>query len=998
MKPAILICTLLLYFSGWPQAPDTTNPPPKINQLRFEKYDFRQGLSNPLASCIYQDKAGFLWIGTNFGLNRYDGIRFENYYHEQSQPNSLVHNTVLSVTEDKNGFLWIGTDEGVTAFNPRTHHFINYSSSGKGIHKFNKTRCVVYADSANNIWVGHEKGITILDASRSTFKDIAADFNRLDTTTKGLVNGFTEDNEFIYTATANGMLRINKKSFVAEPLGDQSNPKYHAELLRISKDATGRIWASNWGGEIYWYDPTDKQFHYKTIDNVSIMDVIVTRENNKEYIFISTFKGLVKMELTDFFAGHPVSYYVPDRDNPFSISHRILGDLFQDKDNNIWISSETGLNKIDPSSSYFTVYPYGHFNTDFAMYSMCTTDIAGEYYVLSGSHIFRLNREKGILNAVSFAGKYGCYDLFRTANTYWLTVNGGLLQLNKDLQVKAHYKLPFDKISLENRFRWIMQNTDGSLWISTARSGIIRFDTATKTLQRIFHDPSSPINLNGNYVETMAVDHSNRVWIGTAGGLFIYDNKSQKAEKVTLCNLTNNMKGCENVKYLYEHKGKMFICTMAGLYAYDLRSDNINYISINGQGISHIINAVITDDKDRLWLNTNNGLVVFDPSSGKAVLLGQKNGLPYQDLWSRMYWFNNEIFTSTGANIVCFHPDQLKQDNTVPPPVFSSIVVNDTSFVENSATNPLRWNGSIAFSFISLQYKNSNPAQYAYLLEGLDKSWHVISDNRSLRFSNLPAGNYLLKVKAINSDGAESAPALFAFSVRPPFWKTWWFITLALLTAAGVIYSIYRYRIRQAIRLERMRMRIATDLHDDIGATLSSISMYSDAVKKQVKTSLPHLEPVLDKMGENSRSMVSSMSDIVWAINPKNDEGEKLLERMENYGKDTCSVRNILFTFQADKKIHAVTLELEQRKNIYLIFKEAINNALKYADATEIRTEINTEGRNLIMTIADNGCGFDEKTVRKGNGLQNMRQRANEIGGRLLISSDQDGTRICFKC
>lgn len=984
MKLLLLISPLLLFFPGFSQE----------NQLRFEKYDFRQGLSNPAVNCIYQDKAGFLWIGTAFGLNRYDGARFENYFHEQGQPNSLIHNTVHSIAEDKQRLLWIGTDEGISCFNPRTNRFINQFPAVKGFDRFDKTGCIVYNDRENNIWIGSAKGIAVLDAARSSLKEIHADLDPGNSSMQGYAVGFAEDNEFIWAATSNGMFRIHKKTFIAEHLGKEGDPVYHTKLLRISKDAAGRIWTCNWRGQVFWYDPSDSQLHYRTIDNVSIMDAVAVQEEGKEYIYISTFKGLAKMLLNDFFAGNSFSYFLPDGKNPFSINHRMLSDIYQDRNHNIWIGSEAGLNKIDPLSAHFTVYPYGQFNTDFPMQSMCTTDLPDEYYVLTGRHAFRLHRQKGIMKAIYFGDKYECYDLFKTGNIYWMTINGGLLELDKELQVKAHYQLPHGQGAIENRFRWMLQQDDGSLWISTARTGIVRFDINKKSLQRIFYDNTSALNLHGNYVEQMVTDAMGRTWIGTSGGLYIYDHKKNDARKIDLCQITNYVKNCENVVDLYQHKDKMYICTKSGLYAYDLRTNDIRHIPLRGPGISQLINSVMADHKDRLWMNTNNGLVVYDQATGKTILFGQKNGLPYQDLWSPMYRFNNEIFTGASSFMLCFHPDKLKGDSLVPAPVFSSVLMNDTSFVENSSDIFLRWNSSIAFNFISIQFNNSVTTQYAYQLDGLDKAWHAISSNTSLRFSNLPAGKYSLRVKAINSEGVESAPAIFAFGVRPPFWKTWWFISLVVIAVSAIVYAIYRYRIYQAVRLERMRIRIATDLHDDIGATLSSISMYSDAVKKQVKTALPHLEPVLNKMGENSRNMVSSMSDIVWAINPGNDEGEKLLERMENYGKDNCSIKNILFSFYADKKINAISLPLEQRKNIYLIFKEAINNALKYAEASEIRVKMSAEGKKLAMSVTDNGKGFDEKNVKKGNGLENMQQRAREIGGVLTIHSGKEGTAI----
>jgi signal transduction histidine kinase len=175
--------------------------------------------------------------------------------------------------------------------------------------------------------------------------------------------------------------------------------------------------------------------------------------------------------------------------------------------------------------------------------------------------------------------------------------------------------------------------------------------------------------------------------------------------------------------------------------------------------------------------------------------------------------------------------------------------------------------------------------------------------------------------------------------------------------------------------------------------------MYSDALKQQVKETLPHLEPVLDKMGENSRDMVNSMSDIVWAINPNNDDGNKLIQRMESYARDLCSMKNILLQFNADESIGTMNLPLEYRKNIYLIFKESLNNALKYSGAKQIQITLSRQQGKFSMNIEDNGAGFDIKTANNGNGLINIVERAKEIKGQSLIDSAVGkGTLVKFSC
>jgi signal transduction histidine kinase len=240
----------------------------------------------------------------------------------------------------------------------------------------------------------------------------------------------------------------------------------------------------------------------------------------------------------------------------------------------------------------------------------------------------------------------------------------------------------------------------------------------------------------------------------------------------------------------------------------------------------------------------------------------------------------------------------------------------------------------------------------------------------------------------MNGDAVWSKETILSFKVLPPFWRTWWFIGILIIAIAASLYIIYRYRLTKALELEKIRTRIATDLHDDIGATLSSISFYSEAVKQKAKEKIPEAASILDKMGETSRSMVSSMSDIVWAINPNNDGMEKMLYRMQSHAAELCGIKNVTLLVDADEKIHHLKPQLEQRKNIYLIFKEALNNALKYADCAGIWLTLKYNNNLFSMQLKDDGKGFDTNKEFMGNGLMNMQRRAAEIDGTFTVVSE----------
>lgn len=281
------------------------------------------------------------------------------------------------------------------------------------------------------------------------------------------------------------------------------------------------------------------------------------------------------------------------------------------------------------------------------------------------------------------------------------------------------------------------------------------------------------------------------------------------------------------------------------------------------------------------------------------------------------------------------------------------------------------------------------------MLEGADKNWNYLEDNNTVNFSLLQAGHYRFKVMAaFNGVWDATNQKIFEFSVLQPFYKSWWFLASVTLFLLTVFYAFYRFKLNQALAVEKIRTGIASDLHDDIGATLSGISMYSELLKNRIKEKAPDLEPILEKMGEESRIMVSNMSDIVWAINPENDSSQRLIERIESYALNFCSPQGVTITIKGKENWNHIELTLQQRKNIYLIFKEALNNALKYAKG-KILIETEKYKDHLLLKIKDNGNGFDPSREYEGNGLRNMKIRAGEMKGDLkIISEKQSGTTV----
>jgi signal transduction histidine kinase len=302
---------------------------------------------------------------------------------------------------------------------------------------------------------------------------------------------------------------------------------------------------------------------------------------------------------------------------------------------------------------------------------------------------------------------------------------------------------------------------------------------------------------------------------------------------------------------------------------------------------------------------------------------------------------------------------------------------------------------SLMVDFAALGYSQPEKNRYAYKLDGFDSDW-ITTDDRTATYTNLEPGVYTLRVKGANNDGVWNQAGVTVYlRVVAPYWKTGWFQLLCVALAAGILYAIYRNRERQRQRLENIRNRIATDLHDDMGSTLSSIRLFSDVVQQQIAPVRPEAVPILQRISSSATTLSESMQDIVWTIQTNHDSLQDVVTRMREFGLKMAEAKEIIFDMRVTDAIDNLKLTLEQRRNLHLIFKESINNAVKYAGCSRIDVRLSVEGKYLRFLISDDGRGFDPATVQAGNGLANGQRRAREIRGTLTVTSAPgNGTRV----
>jgi len=984
--------------------------------IRFERINSEQGLSNQEVKCIFQDKQGFIWFGTSFGLNRFDGIHCKTYYYNKADSNSLVHNNVLRITEDANGNLWIGTQEGVSCFNPGTETFTNYSATQKGRRHFSEENCHVFADKKNRIWVGHSTGLSLFDSVVGRFQHIPLRLTATGTKRNEFVTSFLEDSKGrLWVSTSYGIRQIDTQTLaIREYILDESGNSYLLNACRqIKQDSKGRIFVGTWGFGVLYYDEVSDRFvqrrlsigvHSKPQNIVHSLQPVI--ENEIHYLYLGTEGGLVKIKTDDLLQQtQQLETYIPDKLNSKSISSSYLFDLLQDRSRHFWIATTKGVCRIDPYNQQFQSFAlHPEIPTEDPVYILTTAN-SRQYFASTTGFSFLIDKNTHAVTPVFIKNNkepISIYSINKGRSFFWIASTDGLLQCDSNLRVLKKFNQENYPLLPANRLSRVLEDHTDKIWMGSVRNGIVVLDPSNGNITRYLHDSTQPYLISPYYVQQLKEDSRKNIWIGTTGGLYLYDRKKNTFQRF-VCAGVSITSQCNNIQSILETKdGMIWIASKQGLRVYDPIQQKMNEFSIDTRLFSDYVKGIVEDDMGLLWFATNNGLIQYNRQTRAMRSYTTLNGFLSNDMTGTFY--KNEsgsIFIGFAGAIQVFNPALISTNSFSPAPLITAIKIDNTT-EKHPLTGPLsiRYNQSISIDFIALNYSNPENNQYAYKLDGIDKEWIPLQNTRNVRFSNLPAGSYTFQLKAANNDGIWNEQSTdLLLTVTPPFWKTSWFILLSGMMIVTGIYSLYRYRIKQLLDMQNLRISIATDLHDDIGATLSSISMYSDALKNQIKEKLPQLEPVLDKMGKNSRDMVSSMSDIVWAINPDNDEGKNLIQRMEQYARDLCAIKIVKLHFYTDDNIQSLKFPLEKRKNIYLVFKEALNNALKYSQATEITISLRYKSQSLQLVIKDNGKGFDIGQQKTGNGLKNMQTRAREINASIKIGSgENEGTTVAFTC
>jgi len=993
----------------------------------FLHYNTDQGLSNDHITAIAKDNSGFLWVGTVNGLNRFDGRSFKIFRYDPQNKNSLPDDNVIGITLAPNGCLWVATSGGLCKIDPVWLEIQRIALPENADTLQNDAVTQVAFDSEGMAWTTGESGIykinPVTGKQEQFFKTeqknlgwfgmlidqkdrlwlIKEALRRFDPATQSLklFNGVNPDEPFVAAAT-----------------------------FSLVQDFSGQIWAGTWGAGIWKYVPELDEFA-KTgwPETLCMMLMPDTSASGAPFFWVGGGKSGLAIYYPD---ARRIIEFKPDPQDPFTHNNYLAKTFFRDPSNgDVWIGTEVGLEQYAPATIRFgrAIIPPEKDMGQFSLVSGVVhdnTDPAGQRYFVAvwGTGLFAWNkttrkftRMKSTRSRLTGGTNF---NLLQDSRGYlWGCMRAGMGRYNPKTGEWRDYEKVFAHEERNNVFWCGLEDRHGNLWFGSNKEGLFRYNSRSDRIEPAFYRKSFTHEDGYLNITAISEDTLGRLWLAcNASGLIRYDPVSGEAKQF-FYPVQNIPLVCNSVEA--GSNGKIYAAFYGSFLELDADGKLLRqFTQRNGLKTNRVF-YLVEDRQGKIWFNSEYLLHCFDPANGTFTYYGKPDGLFSNTITDGLSVTpGGEIFVGFQNAFNFFYPDRLRRNLQPPPIAVTSIKVmnkarqlstrNAGSF--NPGLFPVNFGGAgpdtflllnpgedfFEIEFAALSFNQQERNRYAYKLEGFNQDW-VFTERPVATFTNLDGGQYLLRMKAANNDGVWNEQGVtLKIRVNPPFYTTWWFPVLLALAIAGVVAGLFWFRWQQQQRLERFRESLARDLHDEMGSTLSSIRFFSEFASQQIGQDKPLVTPVLQRISESASTLSEFMQDVIWAMKTKNDQLEDLAARMTEFGLYLLEARNVDFTTHVSEDFSGTQLQPEVRRNIYLIFKEAVNNAAKYSQATEVELQFTLKKGLLLMVISDNGVGFEPDNLPAGgsrHGLQNMRLRAADIGGKLEIHSGiGKGTRI----
>jgi signal transduction histidine kinase/ligand-binding sensor domain-containing protein len=966
----------------------------------FNRLSITDGLLSNNILTVAQDQRGYIWLGTENGLQRYDGARFRTIWNERAD----------QILTGSDGLLWVRSGKrigrintGNFTFTPIPYEGSNevYGNSGMWLKQdasgnvfllITGKSCQYYSEKSRRFSKANNPfsipaSLKIQDVVEDRHKNrywivSRDDFGYWDRQTRqyyNLSNNSQADHLLNtmapYAPVASFFIDDQKRYWIQT--GSKSNATflcYNSALNRFTSDTSG---LNGMGTRSYF-----EVYGFKQLKEAA--------------------PAVYGLNCFSIYNNHRFNEIRTPANNPYGIQFNSVEDLFQSGDGTVWVATDNGL--------YFTSNVRRNIHILFsqekgrASISSLFEDSYNNIWVGTwGRGIFVLNnpqqsQEVEVLKAINDLDAYTklvwtiCEDKRKQV---WIGCQEGrLAQYNPATKRASLHRL---KIFNNSAIRQIIKDEEGLLWLGLQDGRLLTYNPSSPAINSSFREV---LSLNG-LISRMGFINEYQMWIAVHNkGIYIADIKTRKlVRSITVDQGQPSFVAGTRELLTFNDT----LCLIAGerLGILNPQELKINYSSFPGNQLPGSIFTLQKDQYGNCWAGGSSGIYKLNMASRSITRLTQQDGLitihnnsyvPERSMQLRNGW----LAFGGNQHLVLFNPVEYN-NSMVPPSVnITGFQLNGRYLPEDSVTSlsviDIPYEHRVfSIEFAAINFMQKGRLTYEYRLEGLNDEWISLTTPTAINYNFLPHGHYRFMVRAKNEQGQYSPTTTsLRIYIAPPFWKTAWFYILVGLAIASLLFYLHRLRLQKLLHIEKVRSRLARDLHDDMGSTLSTINILSNMALQQPSLDEAKSKAYMNTISLSTSQMMEAMDDIVWSINPVNDNIAKMVARMKETAGSILEPKQIDYRFDVAPAVADVHLSMEARREIFLIFKEAINNTVKYAEATLVTLTFNRKGSNLLLTIEDNGVGFEMGTpgsAVRGNGLKNMQKRAALLKGQLSISS-----------
>ncbi|MEJ0103715.1 MAG: two-component regulator propeller domain-containing protein [Bacteroidota bacterium] len=988
-KPALLRCLTILFLAQLFVLLSRGQ-----EYYNFIHYPAESGIISYQVNTAAQDDEGYLWLGTTNGLQRFDGVRFKTFRHDEKNPFSIPSNPVWQLLVDKNKNLWLLLSDGrVGIFDTRTFKFKEAPAKFKGPISPNTSLKRLITDEDGNIFYlisGSEVIMFNKEANEFSYS-----YNFFKQKEEWKIIDFIQQpgtHKYWFTIEKGGVAIFNKVTGALSYAGSNTEKEPAVDVFDKTKtydnlffDTKNRLWTVNRNNH------TTINAYSFLIDEFIIKDLSLYPEMKSRFEikrFVQQKDGTIWIYglflLARFSEGDGRFQMVRNGyDNEHSISYEMVHCVYEDSENNLWVCTDNnGLYRFNPSREFFTNIDHNNRQTGEKglgnILSFMRTKWGGLLVGVSNDGLYLYDHTFNTVpvNIKGIDNKAGPFiwsmAASKDSNTIWMGSEPGVYAIDQ-LHRTSRY---FNPAVLENNtIRQVAEDKNGNLWLGTQSKGLFKCGISRQNNLSV-ESVTAVTAIPPVQVNKITIDSEGMIWVGTPeNGLYVLDTgtgnllihfgeKEENEKKLPERGISSVLQYSDSV---------MLISTATRLVKYNTHTKETKLLGDAGF-ISGFITAMEKDRKGNVWLTSTSGLYRIDPNKEVFILYDRTDGLDNEHfIQSSSYVLpDGKILFGATNNFVLFNPAKMKG-----LPINPVVKITDIKL----QNKPLNTDSVLSLKELVIGY-NDNPlliefspflfsgvSLVKYKMEGLDKDWNLTDRTYLAVYNYLPPGTYNFIIKQVDDMGnITGGIILLKITVKSPFWRTGWFYSLLVLLVFCILFWLDRERMARKEAVQKMRSQIADDLHQEVNTALGNINILSEMARMKADTEPQKSKEFIEQINTNSHNMMIAMDDMLWSISPENDGMEKTILRLKEFVEALKNRHNVQIDLLVDEKVNHLQLNMKQRKDVFWFFKGGISNVVRTGGGNCL-IHIMYEKSNVLYTLE-----FDTTNANIQQ-LNNLRQR-----------------------